>query len=67
MVLADGELTPVYPGDGAQQLRHRNYPSKIAVFEAGIGHYAANIYPNLGYKGVDWLNGHRPTDTYNVF
>jgi folate-dependent phosphoribosylglycinamide formyltransferase PurN len=67
MVLADGELTPVYPTDSPQELRYRNYPTKIDVFNNGMDHYAKNIYPNLGYTGVDWLNGHRPTDSYVAY
>jgi folate-dependent phosphoribosylglycinamide formyltransferase PurN len=59
-VLCDGELTSVYPNDTPQQLRFRNYPTKIKIFGEGMAHYVENIFPMLDRAQVDWLNGVRP-------
>jgi folate-dependent phosphoribosylglycinamide formyltransferase PurN len=44
-VLADGELTAVHPDDEPQELRFRNYPTKIKVFAEGMRHYYRSVFP----------------------
>jgi len=46
-VIADSESTMVMPTDTEQELRFRNYKTKIAVFIRGIMHYVRKIYPDV--------------------
>jgi len=47
-VIADSEDTVVRPTDTKQELRWRNYRTKIAVFARGMAHFSRKFYPDVG-------------------